>query len=140
VALPRAVTPSGTNPRITTITVFISHAEKEKRVASRIKSGHAPKFKVFLAHDDINGGEERIRVLYDKIQECDVFLILLSKDYHLASFTDQETGIAYSMNKPMIPVSIDGTKPYRFMTRYQSSVLTNLTPEEVEKVPNLIIA
>jgi hypothetical protein len=122
--------------------VFISHASKEKTIAGTLKDKLQGKgFKVFLAHDDIEGGEEWMKMLYEKVQECDVFLVLLSQEYHKANYTDQETGIAYAMNKPMIPISLDGTVPYGFMSKYQATKGSyQITDEKVDEIANLIFA
>jgi hypothetical protein len=124
------------------IDVFISHASKEKTVAGSLKEKLQQKgFRVFLAHDDIEGGEEWMKMLYEKIQECDVFLILLSQEYHKANYTDQETGIAYAMNKPMIPISLDGTVPYGFMSKYQATKGSfDISDDKVNEITNLIFA
>ncbi len=124
------------------IDVFISHAHREKNVASTLKAKLFERgFDAFLAHEDIDGGEDWMKMLYEKVQECDVFLILLSQEYRKANFTDQEAGIAYAMNKPMIPVSLDGTVPYGFMSKYQATKGSyEITDEKVDEIVNLIYA
>jgi len=37
-----------------------------------------------------------------------------------ADYTDQEVGIVYSLKKSILRISIDGTLPYGFMSKYQS--------------------
>lgn len=121
------------------ISVFVSHSDKEKEIAARLKSGLAS-FDVFLAHQDIAGGSDWTKALYEKMQQCDVVLVLLSKEYHAAWFTDQEAGMAYAMSKPILPISIDGTKPYGFMAKYQSAKCSDAFPaNEIDKVANLIL-
>ncbi len=103
------------------IDVFLSHADAERFIAGKIKEGLASySINVFVAHDDIEGGDEWMSMLTDAIHECDIFLILLSEKFHKANFTDHEVGIAYCLKRPMIPVAIDKTVPYGFMSKYQA--------------------
>lgn len=122
--------------------VFVSHSNSEKEIATDLKQKlQDPNMRVFLAHDDIDGGEDWMKEIYEHINECDVFVILLSKEYHQANFTDQETGIAYTMNKPMIPISLDGTKPYGFMSKYQSTnTILPFSDDKIIEIKNLIYA
>lgn len=103
------------------IKIFLSHSSKEKALAGKIKEQLEDYgFEVFLAHSDILGGENWSLSLVREIKRCDLFLILLSKEFHRADYTDQEVGIAYCLKKPILPLSIDGTLPYGFMSKYQS--------------------
>lgn len=122
------------------IEAFLSHASEEKKTAGIYKSKlNRHGINAFVAHEDIEGGEEWMRMLYDKVRTSDVFLILLSKKYHDAYYTDQETGIAFAFNKLMIPISLDGTTPYGFMSKYQAIKSSyEVTNEEVGKVVSLI--
>ena len=38
----------------------------------------------------------------------------------MSPFTDQETGIAVSLNKKIIPIKLDDTNPYGFIEKYQA--------------------
>ena len=124
------------------IDVFVSHAYNQVEIATDLKQKlQSDTFRVFLAHDDIDGGEEWMKMLYEKVQECDVFVVLLSDEYHKANYTDQETGIAYAMNKPMIPIAIDDTAPYGFMSKYQATKsITPFSGEKISEIANLIYA
>ncbi len=94
---------------------------------------------VFVAHDDIEGGDEWMNALSNEIQNCDIFLILLSDRYHKANFTDHETGIAYFLQKPIIPISIDRTIPYGFMSKYQAwKVINGLNKGEIRQLAQTI--
>ena len=50
---------------------------------------------VFLAHEDIDGGSDWVPKLYEEIQNSEVFIMLLTKNYHPSKYTDQETGISH---------------------------------------------
>ena len=101
--------------------VFISYSEENKKISSGIKE-NLNRFGVqaFLAHDDIPPGKEWITEILKNIKNADIFIALLSKDFQKSKWTDQETGIAFCLNKFIIPISIDDTIPYGFMEKYQS--------------------
>ena len=101
------------------VSIFLSHATHDKNIASALKEKLAYfKINVFLAHDDLKGGVIWDDELNSEIKNCDIFMVLLSKKYHKASYTDQELGIGLANNKIMI--SIDGTMPYGFIKKIQS--------------------
>lgn len=104
--------------------VFLSHADKDKNIAERIAVGLKKyHYDVFLAHKDIEPGSDWEEILKRRIEECDLFLALLSSQFVTAKYTDHEVGIAVWLKKKIIPLSIDGTLPYGFMSKYQSSKL-----------------
>jgi nucleoside 2-deoxyribosyltransferase len=103
------------------IDVFISHADKERKVAGRLKRGlENIGLNAFVAHDDIVGGTDWNPALIERIEKCDIFVALISEAYRKADFTDQEAGIAFAMKKPIIPISLDGTMPYGFIKKFQA--------------------
>jgi hypothetical protein len=101
--------------------IFLSHSSNEKKFAGELKE-HLEEygFEVFLAHSDILAGENWSPTLVREIKQCDIFLAQLSKEFHRADYTDQEFGIAYCLKKAILPLSIDGTLPYGFMSKYQA--------------------
>ena len=101
---------------------FLSHADEDKIIAERIAEGLKEyHFDVFLAHKDIEPGSDWENILKKRIEESDLFLILLSSKFKNADYTNQEVGIAICLKKRIFPFSIDGTMPYGFMSKYQSS-------------------
>ena len=70
--------------------------------------------KAFLAHDDIEPTQEWEGVIIDNLKDCDVFIPLLSENFKESTWTDQETGIAVSEEKLIIPLKID-IDPYGFI-------------------------
>jgi hypothetical protein len=115
------------------IEVFLSHADEDKKIAGKLANQLKKyDFSVFVAHDDIAIGEEWESTLRERITKCDIFLVLLSNNYHKASYTDQEIGIALSLNKRIFPVRIDETMPYGFMTKYQAKKISSeINSEEI---------
>ncbi|GEM_PF-1008894 len=122
------------------IFVFISHADEERKVANSLKIGlENLGLEAFLAHDDIEGGIDWKPFLINKLEECDLFIPLLSKAYRLADFTDQEAGIAFALEKPMVPISLDGTMPYGFINKWQAiKCLSGFDDNTIHKIYDLI--
>ena len=106
---------------MTRVIAFLSHADKDKimaeKIAEELKKHH---YDVFVAHRDIDPGSDWENVLKQRIDECDLFLILLSANFKQADYASQEVGIAICKDKKIFPFSIDGTMPYGFMSKYQS--------------------
>lgn len=103
------------------IEVFLSHADEDKIVARRIADAlEKYQVKTFVAHDDIDAGDDWETTLINKIRECDLFVALLSENFHNANYTDHEVGIARGLNRPIIPIRIDNTSPYGFMSKFQA--------------------
>lgn len=115
---------------------FLSHSDKDKKIAVDLKEklqGYG--IDLFLAHVDLKGGDEWVTKLFTEVKNCDLFLVLLSENYHKSNFTDQETGIALSIPKPILPICIDKTRPYGFIERYQGEICNpKFTPANVTKI------
>lgn len=123
------------------IPIFLSHSINDKQIAGKIKKklDHFG-VDIFLAHEDIEGGTDWKPKLYSEIKNCEIFIVLLSKNYHEANFTDQELGMALAYEKPVIPISIDGTMPYGFMEKYQCMKCDpEITNENIEKLMGLVM-
>lgn len=118
------------------IRAFLSHSDKDKKIATDLKEKLAKyEIDVFLAHVDLDGGTEWESKLFSEIQGCNIFLILITKNYHGSNYTDQETGIALGLPKPLLPICIDETRPYGFMSRYQAEICSSdLTQENINKI------
>ncbi len=107
------------------IEVFLSHADEDKIVARRIADAlEKYQVKTFVAHDDIDAGDDWETTLINKIRDCDLFMALLSENFHNAHYTDHEVGIARGLNRPIIPIRIDNTSPYGFMSKFQAKKIS----------------
>jgi len=110
---------------LTAIDTFLSHSNEDKKIARRLADILAIYgFDVFVAHDDIEIGDEWEETLKEKIKNCELFLALLSKNFHEARFTDHEIGIATAFNKQVFPIRIDDTKPYGLMSKFQAKKIS----------------
>ena len=119
------------------IKIFLSHSDKDKKIASELKYKLSKYgLSVFLAHEDIDGGSDWVSKLYEEIQNSKIFIMLLSKNYHSSNYTEQEAGIALNCSKTILPISIDGTKPYGFVSSKQA--ISCSIPFETSKLEKII--
>ncbi len=122
--------------KVSAIEIFLSHADKDKKIAKKLAYELGSYgMKIFVAHEDIKIGEKWEAILFDKIKECDLFVVLLSENFHLAKYTDHEVGIAYGLSKFIFPIRIDDTVPYGFMSKFQAKKISpEIDKDEVVKV------
>ena len=105
------------------IKTFISYAatDENKEIVGKLKK-RLDEFglNVFAAHDDIGGGRQWVDKIIEEIRECDLFLALITKEYHERGFTEQELGMAIYAGKPIICITVDNISPKGFAeTLYQ---------------------
>lgn len=109
-----------------TVRLFISYNDEDKKLAGEIKN-YLEYFglDVFVAHDDINPSLEWQEVIIQNLDSTDIFLPLITEHFQRSAWVDQETGIALTKNKLIIPISVNGFNPYGFIAKYQSLKLNN---------------
>ncbi len=72
------------------VKVFLSHSDKDKKIAAELKSKLSKHgLSVFLAHEDIDGGSDWVSKLYEEIQNSKIFIMLLTKNYHIFLIVQQ---------------------------------------------------
>ena len=69
----------------------------------------------FVAKYDIKSGEKWSNKIKDSLRESQVFLSIITKEYHNSSYTDQEVGMALAMNIHIIPIRLDDSIPKGFL-------------------------
>ncbi len=118
------------------VDTFLSHADEDKLIARKLADALANyDFQVFVAHDDIGIGDEWESTLKKRIDQSELFLALISTNFHKAQYTDHEVGIAIAYNKRIFPIRIDESKPYGFMAKFQAQ---KISPEIIKnEVSNL---
>lgn len=100
--------------------VFISYSNKDKQVASRIKAILADfDIESFMAHEDIFISEEWRNRILEELSQSDVFIPILSDNFRNSDWCSQESGIACFRNILIIPLCLDRTKPFGFMSHRQ---------------------
>jgi len=104
------------------IKAFISYSSLNKYIGGELKQhltticGYEP----FIAHDDIPGSEIWEKEILKAIKTTDFFIPLISKQFKISDFADQETGLAVCLNKKIIPIKLDTINPYGFINKYQA--------------------
>lgn len=111
--------------------IFFSYSTSDKTIVGLLKDSLEPYgFEVFAAHDDnaIKPAVEWKDEIIKAIIKCDVFIPLITNNFKISEWTDQETGMAKIKDKFMIPLEVD-FPPYGFIGNIQSLKLnkTKLT-------------
>lgn len=106
--------------------VFISHKDSIKDRAHKLKELLAEYGAIaFVAHDDIEEGEEWLDAMEKALFSSDALIALLSDDFKDSEWTDQEVGIAFGRQLPILPIKLEKTtNPYGFMGKIQGYGLT----------------
>jgi len=107
--------------------VFLSYNTDDKKLAKPIKTGLEDYgLDVFLAHEDIVPCAEWETILFQTLKQTDIFMPLLTNNFRKSLWVDQETGIAISDSKFVIPLKVD-IDPYGFLSKYQALKVTYKT-------------
>jgi len=120
------------------IKVFLSYSTIDKILTGKIKNYLEDYgLEVFLAHEDIAPSAEWQKVVLQNLENCDVFIPIITENFKSSEWTDQEIGIALAKGKFIIPLSID-IVPYGFLNKLQSLKLGSkpiyLSCEEIIKI------
>lgn len=102
--------------------VFISYSSKQKLLGGKFKLSleNYCGYKVFVAHDDIPGAAVWEEEIMQGISDADFFIPLISREFRMSPFTDQEIGIAVFLKKKIIPIKLEDLNPYGFIQKYQA--------------------
>src|SRR2546427_12683371 len=100
--------------------IFLSHSHHDKDLAGTLKE-EIERFgcDVFVAHEDINPSQDWLEAIRKSLRECDAFIPLLTDSFASSDWTDQETGIATSLDKIIVPIKIHHD-PYGFIGKIQA--------------------
>lgn len=100
--------------------IFISYSTKDRALAGRLSEElESYGFRVFLAHHDLRPSEKWQQTIVQELQQCNLFLPVLTKHFHGSSWTDQEVGYALSLEKSISPIRVD-VEPYGFLNSRQA--------------------
>jgi len=119
--------------------VFLSYHSSNNVLAGNIKS-QLEKFglDVFLAHEDIEPTEEWQDRILVELEETEVFLPILTRNFQTSKWTAQETGIALAKDAFIISVKVS-IDPYGFLSRYQAFKLRrDNIPISCSKIAKLV--
>jgi hypothetical protein len=119
------------NDQLAPLKVFISYSTSNKQIAGKVKEildDH--NIDSFLAHEDIGVSQQWKGRIVEELKICRVFIPLLSREFVRSDWAPQEIGFACSRdNLLIIPLSLDETTPFGFISHIQGK---QLTIEEVE--------
>ncbi len=101
---------------------FVSYSTVDKELAGKIKHTLESywNFNVFLAHDDLEPSAEWESEILRNLENAEVFIPLITENFHTSKWTDQESGIAFGKGKIFLPISLPTFLPYGFMNRYHA--------------------
>lgn len=103
--------------------VFISHSTKDlTSVNSLTWELEFLGLEVFVAHRDITPTEVWRRAIIDALKNMEIFIAYITQNFKDSEWCDQESGIAYFLEKKIIPLIVepDSIKvPYGFLNEFQ---------------------
>ncbi len=104
-----------------TLRVFISYSNKDNEVARLIKREFDNyEIRAFLAHEDIEVGQEWRGIILENLKKSNIFVAILSENFINSEWTNQEVGFAICKGDLIVTVSIDGTGLYGFLEMFQA--------------------
>ncbi len=105
---------------------FLSYSTADRKRAADVKAYVAELgVDCFMAHDDLLISDEWKGRIIEELQQMEVFIALLSKSFKSSDWAPQELGFAVARSDvPIIPLSIDGTVPFGFISHLQGKKLT----------------
>jgi hypothetical protein len=99
--------------------LFVSHASHKRGSAHRLKEALAPyQIAAFVAHDDIEPTKEWQVEIETALRTMDSLVALISPEFVVSKWCDQEVGIAIGRNKLVVPLRV-GSDPHGFLGKYQ---------------------
>jgi hypothetical protein len=100
--------------------LFLSHVSTYKAAVSSLKDELAIYgISGFVAHEDIEPTKEWENEILLALNSANAMTALLTSDFHISKWTDQEVGIALGRGLLVLHVSL-GSDPYGFMARKQA--------------------
>lgn len=105
---------------------FISYSHHDRKRGADVKKVLADfGIEAFLAHDDIHVSQEWRDRIMQELKDSRIFVALLSKASRASDWAPQEIGVACSRRDVLvIPLSLDGTKPFGFISHLQGKPLS----------------
>lgn len=108
--------------------IFISYSEKDSIIAKKIEVALIEKgYEVWRDKTDIHPGDNFINKIEDAIHQCDIVLLLWSKDSTESKWINSERTAATKLGKFIIPCILDETALPLFMDTSQHIDLRNFS-------------
>ncbi|MBF0320330.1 MAG: toll/interleukin-1 receptor domain-containing protein [Nitrospirae bacterium] len=114
--------------------VFLSHQTEYRVEAAELKA-KLSLFGItcFVAHEDIEPLKEWQIEIENALFSMDALIALMTSDFHDSKWTDQEVGVAFGREVPIISIKL-GSDPYGFIGKFQAlSCSIENVPKEIVK-------
>lgn len=123
-----------------TVRAFISYSTEDKILAGLAKEGlEKYGLETFLAHEDIEPASEWQQTILENLESTDVFIPIITENFSASKWTDQESGIAFTREKVIVPIGVDGVHSYGFIGRFQSMNVNSAHPIDCAEIIKAII-
>ena len=101
---------------------FISYSHLDREYGQQVRDVlNEVEIEAFLAHEDIEVSEEWRERIIEELNNCLLFVPLLSENFLKSKWASQEIGFVISRSDVVIaPLSIDGTTSFGFISYIQS--------------------
>lgn len=105
--------------------IFISYSSKDSEIARGIRDNLSRfcGFSIFLAEISIGVGKKFTDEILENLKNTDVVIAVISDTFNKSAYANQEIGAALVLNKPILPLSIDGCTPPGFLSVIQAAPL-----------------
>lgn len=101
--------------------LFISHSSADRVLAGEIKKMlDDAYYSAFLAHEDIQGGNDWHDDIWSSLTTCTAFVGVVTAKFNSSAYCQQEVGAALALNKPRVLVKTDASDPPGFQSRFQA--------------------
>ncbi|OGZ28564.1 MAG: hypothetical protein A2427_02365 [Candidatus Nealsonbacteria bacterium RIFOXYC1_FULL_40_7] len=123
-----------------TVRVFVSYSTEDKKFAGELKQQlEELGLEVFIAHEDINPSSDWQETILNNLKSTDIFMPVMTKNFHVSFWTDQESGIAFGEEKFIMPIAVDGVVPYGFLGKFQAYRQNSENPINVCEIIEAVI-
>lgn len=118
-------------------TVFISYSSKDKIDFDIINNAlENIGFKSYIAEKNIDLIDEWKQDIIRQLNESDIVIAILSKNFKKSDYCSQEIGIAIQRESIIIPLTLDETDSYGFFTETHAK---NINDEAEIRIPKAIV-
>lgn len=96
-------------------TIFVSYSSKNKDFAETLVEDLEQYYDVWIDQSDLAGGIEWERSIDRALQDCAVFIVIVSKESNDSEWVARETIRAEQLDKPRIPILFSDELPLRLL-------------------------
>lgn len=101
--------------------IFISHAHEDRAIAGILKTClESLGYQAFVAHDDITPSKQWMDEIINAMNECGVFVVIVSSYSNKSQWVNQEIGYAIAKNGFIVPIKIDMEDPKAMISTIQA--------------------